>query len=327
MALQILIIKSSALGDIIHSFDLLVYLKKKYKQDVQIDWVVEKPNVELCSRHPLIDNVITIDSKKWRKNLFDPEISLFRKKMGQKKYDVAFDLQGNIKSALVLLCVKAKKKVGFGRKSVAEWPNLLFTNQRFNPPKGQNIRQDYLYLVQRYFGDQTPVLHEPIALQLTEQERDKLKEISPNATVVAAGSRWPNKELGETRLIAELQKLRGPFIFVGKGESERARAEALAAHFPDNSSLLPEVGLALLQNILARVSLVVSMDSLVLHLCGTTNTPSLSFFGPSLAVKYAPVGEQHKSVQGSCPYGRTFEKRCPILRTCKTGACLKGAPL
>jgi heptosyltransferase-1 len=65
------------------------------------------------------------------------------------------------------------------------------------------------------------------------------------------------------------------------------------------------------------------MDSATLHLCGTTSTPSFSLFGPSSASIYKPLGEHHVAFQGSCPYGRTFVKRCPILRTCKTGACMK----
>jgi heptosyltransferase-1 len=68
---------------------------------------------------------------------------------------------------------------------------------------------------------------------------------------------------------------------------------------------------------------VIAMDSAALHLCGTTLTPSFSVFGPSAASIYKPLGSQHTHVQGFCPYKQEFIQRCPLLRTCKTGACIK----
>jgi len=72
------------------------------------------------------------------------------------------------------------------------------------------------------------------------------------------------------------------------------------------------------------MQLVIAMDSLPLHLAGTTNTKTFSFFGPSSSAKFMPMGEQHHAFQGSCPYGKVIQRRCPIIRTCKTGACLRG---
>jgi heptosyltransferase-1 len=71
------------------------------------------------------------------------------------------------------------------------------------------------------------------------------------------------------------------------------------------------------------VDLVVAMDSLPLHLAGTTKVKTFSVFGASLASKFKPAGKKHLTLQGHCPYGRVFEKRCPILRTCPTGACIR----
>jgi heptosyltransferase-1 len=74
---------------------------------------------------------------------------------------------------------------------------------------------------------------------------------------------------------------------------------------------------------MSKMDLVVSVDSLALHLAGTTQTPTYSIFGSSLAKKYQPLGLIHESFQGACPYGKKFEKRCSILRTCSTGSCIK----
>ena len=129
---------------------------------------------------------------------------------------------------------------------------------------------------------------------------------------------WPNKRLPISSLSLLLQQLQQYFPFaylVAWGsEEERRDAESLASQI-QHSVVIPRLSLPTLQNLMHGVNLVIAMDSLPLHLAGTTHTPTYSFFGPSLAAKYAPSGDQHLTMQGVCPYGRTFKKRCPILRT------------
>lgn len=79
----------------------------------------------------------------------------------------------------------------------------------------------------------------------------------------------------------------------------------------------------MLQHLMSNMRLIVTMDSLPLHLAATTSVATFSIFGASLGKRFAPVGEQHHFFQGACPYGRTFTNRCPILRSCKTGACIR----
>ncbi|MFN0065675.1 MAG: glycosyltransferase family 9 protein, partial [Chlamydiales bacterium] len=102
----------------------------------------------------------------------------------------------------------------------------------------------------------------------------------------------------------------------------RVVAEKLSAAFQERGHVLPRLRLTALQHVMARCSRVVAMDSLPLHLCATTKTPSLSFFGPSSKNKYCPSESRHISIQGECPFDEKFEKRCPKLRTCKSGACI-----
>ncbi len=317
--MKFLIIKTSALGDIIHAFTALSYLREKCPF-AQIEWVVEAPFRELVEAHPAVDRVLTIDSKMWRKKPFSrktwQEVRQFRRSL--LEYDAAFDLQGNLKSSWVLRQTYAKLKIGFGKQAVAEWPNLLFTHLRVNPPKGQNIRDDYLTVVQRYFHDQGA--HTPAPVQLRLSSCELLEKIDPKATLVCAGAHWRNKQLPIKNLIAALEKLPGPFYFSWGSPSEKERAEQLAAAV--GGTLLPKCSLPLLQRIMDRCAKVVAMDSLPLHLCGTTKTPTLSFFGPSSAKKYAPQGKLHQVVEGDCPFGQTFEKRCPKLRTCQSGDCI-----
>lgn len=323
--LKILIIKTSALGDILHTFPVLQYLREQFPFS-QIDWIVEKKFSELVSAHPHVNQVFTIESKKWRKGLlhYRQDILDFRQRLRKEKYEVVFDLQGNLKSSLILMQSKAKDKVGFGRKSVPEWPNLFFTNKKFNPlPYHQNIREDYLSIVKSYYKDATPYKIEPIPLNLTSLGQSQVDEVLSDAVLVCPGAAWPNKQLSEKKFIDFLTELnQPPYLFAWGTEVEREMSSRLAAHFP-GSLVLQRYSFPVLQHIMAKCQLVIAMDSLPLHLCATTSTPSISFFGPSSSSKYRPIGEKHITFQGQCPYGVTFEKRCPKLRTCKTGACLK----
>ncbi len=327
--MKVLIVKTSSLGDIIHTFAAVDYLKNRFPK-AEIDWVVENPFAELVRGHPDIDRVLTIESKKWRKNPFKKEnrqqIAQFRKRLRETDYDLLFDFQGNVKSSFITFFACAQKKVGFGWKSVPEWPNGLFTRKKINPPTGGNIREDYLAIVQGYFKDEHPFSPRPITLKLDSLQLQKLttlfaRPIKP--ILVCPSAAWPNKCLSESTLRKVLERLnQAPYWFIWGNPAERELAARLAAHFPE-SAVLERLSLPLLQHVMARCKLVVAMDSLPLHLCGTTPTPSLSFFGPSSSAKYRPLGEQHRSIQGKCPYQVRFEKRCPQLRSCQTGSCLK----
>lgn len=316
--------KTSSLGDIIQSFDLLVYIKKKNPYAV-VDWVVESSCYELVSTHPLIDHVYQIVGKNLRKGLFSffKELISFRKKV--KKYDCVIDLQGNIKSSLYLMMVPAKKKMGFCRRSVPEWPNLFFTNWKVSCPKGQNIRQDYLFFGQTIFQDFFSPLPQKFSCPLTFKEELFLKSLSlPDAYyVLAPFSRWPNKELEFSLLQKILDKhlpLQAEILLLCKGEQEKKKAEELACFLKLPVQILEGCSFSLLSYLLQNAKQAFCMDSMILHLAAYVGCPTLSFFSASSKNKYAPLGAKHIAYQGHCPYKKTFEKRCPLLRKC-SGPC------
>lgn len=335
--MKILIVKTSALGDIIHAFPALQYLRNHFP-DAQIDWVVEHAFAPLVESHPALNNVLKVNTKKWRKGFWKPEviqeINHFRRQLRQTSYDMLFDLQANMKSGLINSLVKSPKKYGFASATVHEWPNLIFTNQRCNPPKGKNIRDDYLYIAQNAVGDFNSEI-QGVKLKIQPTEQAKIKEIlqHPNLQgnhpriMVCPGSNWPNKQLGKENLLEFLklieENLQGRFVFVWGMKEEKQLAEDLAEQFPGKAYIADKMPLPTLQNLMAELDLVFAMDSLPLHLAATTPTPTYSVFGASSANKYKPTGKLHEAFQGTCPYGKTFEKRCPILRTCSSGSCIK----
>lgn len=294
--MKILIVKTSSLGDIIQCFPVLNYLHQIFP-NVQIDWVVEDHFANVVHSQPLVHKAI---SKKW---------SAIRK----ESYDYLFDLQGNCKSGWITLIARANIKVGFDFSSVREWPNIFATHIRFAPPKNSNIRLQYLSILEQFFQKKMKRLSM------------KRRSSSGKYVMVCPGSKWVNKQLKEETLRSFLQSLyekyQMQFLFVWGTEDEKRYCEQVM--LPGNEILPKRLELHEWKNLMNEMKLVIAVDSSALHLCGTTSTPSFSIFGPTKAEVFKPFGKQHFAFQGKCPYERSFQKQCPILRTCSTGACIR----
>lgn len=323
--MRYLIVKTSAFGDIIHAYPVLEFLKQ-IDPSCEVDWVVEGRMSGLVKSHPLISRCIEIDTKKWRSHLFTPatwkQIYACTRELRQTQYDALFDLQGNVKSSFITFLAHSRDKVGYGFKSAREAVGSFGYTHRYNPPLGLSVQSDYLFLVENYFNKK---------LNLKASSLLAVNEPVPKLNarwLVAPGSNWKNKQLTKSTLIAFLERCQASygadFVFLCGNEQEEVLAKELMQKFP-GSEILFKPSLPVLQHIMASLQLVLSMDSLPLHLAATAGCPTFSFFGPSSSQKYKPQGELHGSYQGICPYGETFERRCTKLRTCPTGACLREA--
>ena len=309
--MKFLIVKLSSLGDILQAFPVIEYLKEKYPS-CTIDWIVEEKGKDLVERHPLINQVFCAD----RKSLFK---SLWQIKKGLKPYDQVIDLQGNCKSALFTWAAKSKIKIGFGKEMVAEWPNLLVTNVKIYPPFFRNRRDDYLEFVRI---DNEPFIPKGILLHLTDEEKEAIQPYLGFDYLVAHGSMWESKKLSKEMWLQLLSKLEGSILLAWGSAKEKEEAMWLKNQIP-GAIILPKFSLPSLQHVMGSSKTILSVDSLALHLAATTNARTISFFGPSSAKKYAPIGTQHTSIQGECPYNVTFDRRCPKLRTCPNAPCTK----
>lgn len=320
---RFLIIKTSSLGDIIQSWGVLDWIRKVHPQ-AEIHWVVEERCAALVQSHPLIGRAIVFDFRKrgfWR-GLFDC-IKVLRR----EKYDAVFDLQGNCKSGLLALLSRGNVKVGWGRRSVREWPNLLATRVRFEADPGANIRAQYLSLFQNYFDHRADVSESGVVLQISEKEERQLQALlrGSGRFMVCPGSRWANKQLNPEALREFIQKIESrwhpDWVFVFGSDREKKAGLALTEGL-ERCQVLGPMRLPLWQNLMRHMDLVIAMDSAALHLAGSAGAPTFSVFGPTLASIYKPPGDLHYAMQGGCPYDVSFKKVCPQLRTCKTGACM-----
>jgi len=128
-----LIIRLSSIGDIFHTLTILPEIKYKFP-DSKIEWLVDKNFENIALLSPLIDEVISIPLRSWKKNKLTWVFKLLKYKSGlsQKKYDYIIDTQGLIKSALIARYLFNGKIYGLDRKSAREPLASLFYDYKFN---------------------------------------------------------------------------------------------------------------------------------------------------------------------------------------------------
>ena len=171
---KILIIKLSALGDVVHTLPVPRTLRQKYPE-AYIAWIIEERYQELLYNNPDINEVIPIRTKVWRKNwnkeTFN-EILQIIKSIRQKKFDVVIDLHGLIKSGIIAMLSGAKNKVGFHRKNCKEKISSIFTNIK-GPymAGGIHVVDMYLTLVQSALGIQDVAKQFPVSVPEAQEQK------------------------------------------------------------------------------------------------------------------------------------------------------------
>ena len=130
--MKVLIIKASALGDVVHALPVLAWLHSA-APELEIDWLVEEGFAPLLDNHPLLRRVLRLRTKAWRRAGVRDGLREIWHMIGalrREAYDLVLDLQGNSKSGLFTLLSGAPLRYGFARDGVREWPNLLVTNRK-----------------------------------------------------------------------------------------------------------------------------------------------------------------------------------------------------
>ena len=117
--LKILIIRLSSLGDVVHTYPMIYDIKQNLP-NCEIDWVVDESFYDLVKLNPLVNNIIPIALRKWKKNFaFFDFLSWVRQNKNTKKYDYIIDVQGLIKSSITSKCFSGKIH-GYDKNSARE---------------------------------------------------------------------------------------------------------------------------------------------------------------------------------------------------------------
>jgi ADP-heptose:LPS heptosyltransferase len=161
-----------------------------------------------------------------------------------------------------------------------------------------------------------------------EDERMWAASIWQNArqrVVIAPGAGWPGKmwpaeRFGEVaQSIAQREHVQ---IVLTGAPDEKSLANAIVSACPSVINLMGETSMGQTAALIATASLFLGNDSGPLHLAASFGTPSITLFGPTVASKWHPPGQQHQMIQKS-----GFCDGCvgwhPAASCLHGGACMK----
>jgi len=322
--MRVLIVKASALGDIIHALPALDYLHQVVP-GIEIDWVVEEPFRQILEGNPLLSMLHTVRTKAWRKRPFAPEtwreIGALRETLRERDYDFVFDIQGNLKSGLITWATGAEHRVGFTKDAVREWPNLWFTTRRV--PLRQldyHVTDKYLRLISVPFGKDFRTMR--LTSTISTSAEDDANAAALLATLsdglvflFHCGTSWQTKlwsakcwtELGRQ----VLERYPDASILLTWGDQgERERSAEIARGIGPGARVVDRYPLKALTALLKKVDLVVAGDTGPVHIAAAVGTPTISLFRVTDGKLTGPRGEGNLTIQSPMHCTKCKRKQC-----------------
>ncbi len=309
---RILVIRLSAIGDVIFASGLLPALRARYP-DAHISWLVEPMAAGLLSENDLLDEVIVWPKNQW-KELWRTrqymtlwrEVSAFRRRLRQGQFDTVIDVHGILKSGFLAWLSGSPKRIGLGRRE-GSWLFHTESVERDNthPMISSEYRgmASHLGLPDDAFRMHIGV-HEATATSAIQQLGDVAHQ--PYCVICPFTTR-PQKHWFDTHWRELIEQLTSsdnamPVVVLG-GPSDQAHARTLLASFVDGpmregkAPVLNLVGAtSLLQaaTIIENSALVVGVDTGLTHLGIAKARPTVALFGSTCP--YLDTGQPNAKV-------------------------------
>ena len=307
---RILIVRLSAIGDVIQGLPVLCALRDRFPQ-AMLAWVVEEPAAELLRGHEALDQLIELP-RKWLQSVRTVQDA--RRRLRAVKPDIAVDVQGLTKSAVAAWLSGAKRRIGFGGRDGRELSQWFYTERVL--ATSQHRIDSYLEIL-RPLGIESP----QVRFEILERRPDRIaaKEMVRQAgcqggfCLIHPGAGWPSKRWPPDRYATVARHLgeeRGlPSMVLWAGEEGRSWAEAVVTGSEGHARLAPAISLIRLAALCRRARLYLGSDSGPLHLAAAVGTPSVGLYGPWPADRHGPYGAGHVTVQKMVCQGSTRRRR------------------
>ena len=307
---RVLVVKTSSLGDVIHSLPALTDAARAIP-DIKFDWVVEQSFAEVPSWHPVVDRVIPVAVRRWRKHPVQAwrsgEWAEFKQQVGDYAYDAVIDAQGLFKSAWLTRYAKGVR-YGLDKASAREPIASYFYDQPIDVAKGQHAVERVRQLFAKALGYSIDgQLDNVLGEYSLSFQSDRQKSV-----VLLHGTTWVSKHWPEHSWI-ELSRLlleAGYQVKLPWGnEDEKTRAERIAGD--SAAQVLPKMSLSELAALLSASVGCISVDTGLGHLAAAVDTPTLALFGPTNSALTGFYGKNQQSLQS------VFHCAPCMLRECK----------
>jgi heptosyltransferase-1 len=327
MRKKVLIVRTGYYGDIAGTLSSLSLLRNNLKDDTDFYWLVSPRFADIIQGHPFLRETIL-----YRKQ--SPElIPIFESYCQSGEFDYILDYQEFKYSynSIRYHCLPGLSALGAKMFNPSKHRfDLRFLKRLFQPSmttyqaEAEEFTRCFLQTIGRY----------------ENRTAQKVIHVNPRnyyypipaaglgaKVLVSIGSSKRRKMLKQENWLRFLSALaeQGPccFMFTWNSPDEKSKAEILQKQLL-NAILLPRLSIASLYSVLSQVDLVLSVDSLMMHLAALMDTPSFTFFGPSCE-KLRPDGVLHASIQGRCNYRLPLTELyvCPLDRLCSSFGCIK----
>ncbi len=294
--MRILLVKTSSLGDLIHSFPALTDAGLAVP-GLCVDWLVEESFSDVPAWHPLVSEVIPVALRRWRHGWWRAwrrgELTEFRQGLQREEYDLVIDAQGLFKSAALARFAHGTR-VGYSMRSARESVAAWFYQRQFNVSREQHAIERVRALFAMALDYPLPKSAPDYGLHFSTVHDAGLRRL-----VLLHGTTWASKHWPE-RYWAELTHLAteaGFEVVLPWGDpDDRLRAERIIKA-AGSGELLPRLGLTDLARTLASASGVVGVDSGLAHLAAAVGVPAVTLYGPTRAELTGAIGpRQHNLV-------------------------------
>ena len=308
--MKVLLIKTSSLGDIVHTFPALTDAARACP-GIEFDWVVEEAFADIATLHPAVSRVIPCALRRWRKAPIKTwrsgEWRNFKKALQASHYDVVIDAQGLIKSAFITRLTRGER-VGLDSQSAREGLSANALDRPLSIPKGAHaitrLRQLFAQALDYPLPTGAPESGFSPASALTAENAKQL--------IFLHGTTWATKHWPEQqwRKLATLASAAGTAVWLPWGDdAEKARAERIAEGLV-GVSLLPKMSLAQLFKKMLQANGFVAVDTGLAHLAAAAGLSGVALYGPTDPVLTGVLGERARSLSAEFPCAPCLQERC-----------------
>lgn len=308
---RILIVRLSAIGDVIHGVPVLCALRAALPAAF-LAWVVEGRAGDLLDGHPALDELVRVP-RGWLKS--PRQVWRLRQQMHKMRFDTAIDLQCLTKSAIAAWLSGAPRRIGKGGEDGRELSRWF--HNKLVPCGGSHVIEHYLDLL-KPIGIESP----QVKFDLPENSADgqKASEIlernglaENQFALMNPGAGWPSKIWPAERYGELARRLAASHglstIAVWGVPSELPLAEAIVAASGGHARLAPATSMTELGALCRRAAIFIGSDTGPMHLAAAVGTPTISMHGPSRAEWCGAYGPHTARLQVRYEDGSALERR------------------